>query len=121
MTDLELLKSPEIEIVDKLTEADRKIVEYVHDDNYIEFIEGMWPEQTKKTEIYILDTYFNESSKQAAYLGAGGIVKAVDKIVAKEWKNAFCLFRPPGHHSGHANVCTGFCFFNNVAIGARYL
>ena len=37
------------------------------------------------------------------------------------WKNAFCIVRPPGHHSGYSNTCVGFCFFNNVAIGAKYL
>lgn len=29
--------------------------------------------------------------------------------------------RPPGHHSGTRNTLNGFCVFNNVAIGARYL
>lgn len=27
---------------------------------------------------------------------------------------------PPGHHSGHASKPTGFCYFNNIAIGAKY-
>ncbi|CAE6434216.1 unnamed protein product [Rhizoctonia solani] len=33
---------------------------------------------------------------------------------------AFALTRPPGHHAGPA-VCGGYCFFNNVAIAAKYL
>ncbi|CAE6431401.1 unnamed protein product [Rhizoctonia solani] len=32
----------------------------------------------------------------------------------------FALTRPPGHHAG-PSVCGGYCFFNNVAIAARYL
>jgi acetoin utilization deacetylase AcuC-like enzyme len=44
-----------------------------------------------------------------------------------EIKNAFCAIRPPGHHA-HDNTAhydgrgqgEGFCFFNNVAIAARY-
>jgi histone deacetylase 6 len=35
--------------------------------------------------------------------------------------NAFALVRPPGHHSGFRNVINGFCVYNNVAIGAKYL
>lgn len=81
----------------------------------------MWPEKTRKKEVYMLDTYVNPHSKHAAYLGAGAVVQAVDKVMEKSWKNAFCIVRPPGHHSGEAKVCTGFCFFNNVAIAARYL
>jgi len=29
--------------------------------------------------------------------------------------------RPPGHHSGGRHTINGFCIYNNVAIGARYL
>lgn len=31
----------------------------------------------------------------------------------------FCNVRPPGHHA-HADHGAGFCFMNNVAIGAKY-
>ncbi len=34
--------------------------------------------------------------------------------------NAFCAVRPPGHHAERSRAM-GFCFFNNVALGARYL
>ena len=36
-------------------------------------------------------------------------------------RNAFAIVRPPGHHSGTNNFLNGFCFFNNVAIGVKYL
>jgi acetoin utilization deacetylase AcuC-like enzyme len=38
----------------------------------------------------------------------------------KEFDNAFCVIRPPGHHA-EKEQAMGFCLFNNVAIGATYL
>jgi histone deacetylase 6 len=35
-----------------------------------------------------------------------------------EVDSAFCIVRPPGHHASCSNIA-GFCFFNNVAVGAR--
>jgi acetoin utilization deacetylase AcuC-like enzyme len=34
--------------------------------------------------------------------------------------NAFCMVRPPGHHA-RPSQAMGFCLFNSIAIGARYL
>ncbi|KAF9650029.1 Arginase/deacetylase [Thelephora ganbajun] len=35
-------------------------------------------------------------------------------------ESVFALSRPPGHHAG-TSVSGGYCYFNNVAIVARYL
>ena len=56
----------------------------------------------------------------AAYLAAGGALAGVDAIMAGEVQYAFCAVRPPGHHA-EADRAMGFCFFNNVAIAARYV
>ncbi|NCC92421.1 MAG: hypothetical protein EOM10_03930, partial [Opitutae bacterium] len=53
-------------------------------------------------------------------LAAGGVIEAVRQVMAGEIDNAFCAIRPPGHHA-EVNQAMGFCYFNNIAIAARYL
>jgi len=48
-----------------------------------------------------------------------GVLGAVDAVCQGEVRNAFCAVRPPGHHATSDGEY-GFCFFNNVAIAARY-
>jgi len=55
-----------------------------------------------------------------AFLAVGGVLKAIDAVMKGEVDNAFCAIRPPGHHA-EVDKPMGFCYFNNVAIGARYL
>ena len=65
------------------------------------------------------DTYVGARSYDAAVRAAGGLLCAVDAVLAGEVDNAFALVRPPGHHAV-ADRAMGFCLFNNVAIAARH-
>ena len=65
------------------------------------------------------DTIISPGSKQATFDAAGSIIAAIDGVQNKEFKNAFCNVRPPGHHSNQKS--SGLRIFNNVAIGAKYL
>jgi acetoin utilization deacetylase AcuC-like enzyme len=57
---------------------------------------------------------------ETAFLAVGGILDAVQMMMEKKIDNAFCAIRPPGHHA-EVDKALGFCYFNNVAIAARYL
>lgn len=65
------------------------------------------------------DTYLGPYSYAAAVRAVGGVLSAVDSVMAGHCSSAFALVRPPGHHAV-ANRAMGFCLFNNVAIAARY-
>jgi acetoin utilization deacetylase AcuC-like enzyme len=60
-----------------------------------------------------------KESYQIALLAVGGVLLAVDEVMEGRLDNAFCAVRPPGHHA-ERNRAMGFCFFNNVALGAVY-
>jgi acetoin utilization deacetylase AcuC-like enzyme len=61
----------------------------------------------------------NPYSLKAARRAAGAVVKAVDLVMNGEATRAFCGVRPPGHHA-ERNRAMGFCFYNNIAIGALH-
>jgi acetoin utilization deacetylase AcuC-like enzyme len=65
------------------------------------------------------DTLMNPFTLEAALHAAGAAVKAVDLIMTNQVQNAFCSVRPPGHHAGRAKA-SGFCIFNNIAVGAAH-
>jgi acetoin utilization deacetylase AcuC-like enzyme len=65
------------------------------------------------------DTDITPNSWNVASQAVGGVLNAVDAVIAGKAQNAFCVVRPPGHHA-NASRGMGFCLFNNVAIAARY-
>jgi acetoin utilization deacetylase AcuC-like enzyme len=56
---------------------------------------------------------------EVALLAAGGALAGVDAVLAGAVRNVYGLLRPPGHHAT-PDRAMGFCFFNNVAVAARY-
>nr|VFJ46914.1 MAG: Acetoin utilization deacetylase AcuC [Candidatus Kentron sp. FM]VFJ47279.1 MAG: Acetoin utilization deacetylase AcuC [Candidatus Kentron sp. FM]VFK07153.1 MAG: Acetoin utilization deacetylase AcuC [Candidatus Kentron sp. FM] len=65
------------------------------------------------------DTYMNPHTATAAVHAAGAVVLATDLVMGDKIDNVFCCVRPPGHHAERARAM-GFCFFNNVAVGAAH-
>jgi acetoin utilization deacetylase AcuC-like enzyme len=65
------------------------------------------------------DTDINARSFDVALRAVGTCLNAIDLVMNKQARNAFCIVRPPGHHASAARGM-GFCLFNNIAIAARY-
>jgi acetoin utilization deacetylase AcuC-like enzyme len=66
------------------------------------------------------DTHASLGTWDTALLAAGGVLAAIDALASGIGEVAFVAARPPGHHA-LANKAMGFCFFNNIAIGAAEL
>ena len=92
----------------------------VHDRSYLELTRRELLNLQGLRELSTGDTLVSPDSLEVAQFAAGGVLNAVDAVMAGKVKNAFCAVRPPGHHATR-NRGMGFCIFNNVAIAARYL
>lgn len=75
------------------------------------------------------DTTLSRLTFEAALRGAGAVCESVDQIMSGAARNAFAPVRPPGHHAGPRGLTKGdeggpdshgFCFLNNISIGAAY-
>ncbi len=66
------------------------------------------------------DTRMSPDTLRAALLATGGMLAAVDAVMAGEVANAFVAARPPGHHALPERAM-GFCFINHVLVAARYV
>jgi acetoin utilization deacetylase AcuC-like enzyme len=113
------LEAEEFQLLDR-REAPRAEIDQiarVHERDYVHGVLDAIPSEGRRA--LDGDTHVSPGSGEAALRAAGACCAAVDAIVAKEARNAFCAVRPPGHHAEQA-VAMGFCLFNNVAIGAAH-
>ena len=66
------------------------------------------------------DTYLHRDyTALVSRYAVGSSIDLVKRIVERQISNGFAFVRPPGHHAGFDSAM-GFCFFNNVAVAARY-
>lgn len=98
--------------------ADQRWIEAVHNIRYMMRFEeacimGL-PDIDHQDNSICRETY------DIAFLAVGGVLNAIDEVMSGNVANAFCAVRPPGHHA-EVDKAMGFCYFNNVAIGAKYL
>jgi len=66
------------------------------------------------------DTYDNYFTPISASISTGSLLNCAKFLVEEKVNSAFAIIRPPGHHANQ-NECRGFCFYNNVAVTAKYL
>jgi acetoin utilization deacetylase AcuC-like enzyme len=102
----------------KAVPADLKWVEAVHDPDYIKRFQSACS---------IGDNFFDTPDNQMctvsyeiALLAVGGVLEAARLVMEGKIDNAFCAVRPPGHHA-EVDRAMGFCYFNNIAIAARFI
>ena len=97
---------------------DQSFLINTHSSEYIDLVSKSFPENG--LAFLDGDTVVSPGSKEATKDAVGSIITAIDGVQQKEFKNAFCAVRPPGHHA-EKDKAMGFCIYNNVAVGANYL
>jgi acetoin utilization deacetylase AcuC-like enzyme len=107
---------PYLDVYEAPAATDEEL-ERAHSRDYVAWVRSKVPE-TGYFEVDP-DTYMNPHTFEAALHAAGAAVKATDLVLGGEMTNAFCAVRPPGHHATR-DQAMGFCFFNNVAVGATH-
>jgi len=102
----------------KPTKFNQSFLINTHSSEYIDLVSKSFPENG--LAFLDGDTVVSPGSKEATKDAVGSIITAIDGVQQKEFKNAFCAVRPPGHHA-EKDKAMGFCIYNNVAVGANYL
>jgi acetoin utilization deacetylase AcuC-like enzyme len=102
----------------KPSKFDQSFLINTHSSEYIDLVSKSFPENG--LAFLDGDTVVSPGSKEATKDAVGSIITAIDGVQQKEFKNAFCAVRPPGHHA-EKDKAMGFCIYNNVAVGANYL
>ena len=98
-------------------EVTREQLERVHDSDYLDALAAKVP-LDGRIEIGE-DAYLSPCTLKAASRAAGSVVLGVDIVMQRLTKAVFANVRPPGHHAERKRAM-GFCFYNNIAVGAAY-
>ncbi len=99
-----------------VTPASHDILELIHTSSHVQRVADT---EGQNYSVLDPDTTASPFSYEAACLAAGAAVDGVKMVMNGEAANGLALVRPPGHHA-EADHTSGFCLFNNVAIGAQF-
>ena len=114
---LKKLKSKNL-VWKKPTKFNLKYLQLAHDKDYLNNVKNSFP--TQGLNFLDADTILSPGSKEATIDAVGSIITAINGVMKKDFRNAFCAVRPPGHHAERQKAM-GFCVYNNIAVGAYYL
>ncbi|MAI84946.1 MAG: histone deacetylase [Rickettsiales bacterium] len=78
-------------------------VKQIHSNEHIRLIEQNYPLPHK-----------------VAFSAVNAALSGLDKIFDKKVESIFCPVRPPGHHALNTGREEGFCYYNTIAIAAKY-
>ena len=81
----------------KPSSFDHNLLINTHSSEYIKQVQQSFPESG--FNFLDGDTVVSPGSKDATKDAVGSIITAIDGVHNKEFKNAFCAVRPPGHHA----------------------
>ena len=99
-------------------EAGVASLEFIHTSTHVERVSRL--AAMGRPVVFTADTVVSPATYRAARLAAGAVQEAIDAVLENRADNCFCVVRPPGHHAEREEMM-GFCYFNNIAIAARYL
>jgi len=97
--------------------ASTEELSWVHTPDYIERVAQS---AGRPITFFDLDTPASAQSYDVARLAVGAVFSLLDEIFKGKARRGFAFIRPPGHHA-EPDKTMGFCLFNNIALGARYL
>jgi acetoin utilization deacetylase AcuC-like enzyme len=95
--------------------VDRELLETIHPQRYVAALEELC---ARGGGFLDADTAAVPETFDAALRAAGGAVALVDGLLGGSARAGVSALRPPGHHA-EPERAMGFCFFGNVAVGAR--
>ena len=83
---------------------ERKWIETIHSKEHMNALKRKYP-----------------NGEESSAFAVKGCLQGIDEIMNQNAKNVFCAVRPPGHHALNTGQDEGFCFYNHIAIAAKYI
>lgn len=93
-----------------------------HDAKYIDYMEELFTYEEgeiKKVLAKMNSMFGNKDSLLSAKVAAGCTLNLMKAVLEGKIRHGVANVRPPNHHA-HRAMAEGFCFFNAVAIAAKY-
>jgi acetoin utilization deacetylase AcuC-like enzyme len=98
--------------------ADDELLALVHDRAHIARVEDACA--TGQQVLDAMDNSLCPVTARVARQAAGSLVALCGDVLDGRLERGFAAVRPPGHHA-ERDLAMGFCYFNNVAVAARWL